>query len=261
MRDRIQAYLRDLAVEEDVTILLAIESGSRAWGFHSPDSDYDVRFIYARPVHWHLSLNKKRDVIERPIDSLLDVGGWELSKALHLALKGNAVVAEWLQSPITYTMVPEARDALTQFATQCLQRRPVSWHYLSLAHNHFERSVAPDGEWRLKRFFYTLRPAMALRWMRINERAMPPMDMGTLMSGCDLPQATEKALKALIAAKAKIAEAGQVDRPDETLIALIGSEIEEARKWLAVNPEEKPGNSLYDAASALHIKWTEAASR
>lgn len=102
MRKIIQDRLRQIADEEQALILFAAESGSRAWGFHSNDSDYDVRFVYARPVEWHLSLGKKRDVIERPIDDELDLSGWELGKALNLAMGSNAVIAEWLQSPIVY---------------------------------------------------------------------------------------------------------------------------------------------------------------
>lgn len=77
--------------------LIAVESGSRAWGFPSPDSDYDIRFIHIHPRDWYLSLQPGRDVIERPIIDNIDLNGWDLRKALGLLLKSNAVVSEWLE--------------------------------------------------------------------------------------------------------------------------------------------------------------------
>ena len=158
MKALIRARLTEIAQEEGIRILFAIESGSRAWGFHSPDSDYDVRFVYARPLDWHLSLGKKRDVVERPIDAELDLSGWELSKALTLTLGSNAVIAEWLQSPVTYQDDPAARAALTDFAARALDRKSVSWHYLSLMRRQMARLEAPDGGIRLKRFFLRAAP-------------------------------------------------------------------------------------------------------
>jgi len=95
----IERHLRSVHDEHHADVLLAIESGSRAWGFPSPDSDYDCRFIYARRTQDYLSLFPARDVIEEPFDRVLDIGGWDLAKALRLLLKGNAVVVEWLMSP------------------------------------------------------------------------------------------------------------------------------------------------------------------
>jgi predicted nucleotidyltransferase len=92
----------DMVRSSGVRILFAIESGSRAWGFPSPDSDYDCRFIYVRPIEDHLKLAAERDVIEFPIEGEIDTGGWDLRKALLLALKGNAVIGEWVHSPHVY---------------------------------------------------------------------------------------------------------------------------------------------------------------
>src|SRR5262245_28516631 len=98
----IDAQLRAVGTMHHATVLLAVESGSRAWGFPSPDSDYDCRFIYARARDDYLALWAQRDVIEFPTDAVLDVNGWDLGKALRLLLKGNAVVIEWLTSPYIY---------------------------------------------------------------------------------------------------------------------------------------------------------------
>jgi predicted nucleotidyltransferase len=107
-----------------------------------------VRFVYARPVHWHLQLGKKRDVVERPIDDELDLSGWELSKALTLAMSSNAVIGEWLQSPIRYIETDGAVADLTDFSRRALTRKPVMWHYLSLLQRQksgLQIRTAPSG--------------------------------------------------------------------------------------------------------------------
>ncbi|MGP6088743.1 nucleotidyltransferase domain-containing protein [Antarctobacter jejuensis] len=255
MTSLIRDKLKEIAREEDVRILLAVESGSRAWGFHSPDSDYDVRFVYARPLRWHLELGKKRDVIERPIDDELDISGWELSKALTLALGSNAVIAEWLQSPVIYLAEEEAVQRLSGFAARALDRKSVSWHYLSLLRRQQARLIGPDGQPRLKRFFYILRPALALRWIRLNAAAMPPMDMARLRAGCDLDAETEAAIDRLIVQKMAASESAAGHTPDPHLTDLIDAESEATDVWLksAVSPKNA---ALRDEANELHRDLT-----
>src|SRR3954464_10534874 len=102
MREQIEEALGAIERECGVRILYACESGSRAWGFPSPDSDYDVRIIYIHPPDWYLSIDDKKDTLELPINDELDISGWELRKALRMMRKSNAVIYEWLQSPIVY---------------------------------------------------------------------------------------------------------------------------------------------------------------
>jgi predicted nucleotidyltransferase len=102
MKDIILQKLTELEQSENIKILYACESGSRAWGFASPDSDFDVRFIYARNVNHYLSIADMPDVVGLPVDEVLDIGGWDLKKALKLFLKSNGPLYEWLQSPIVY---------------------------------------------------------------------------------------------------------------------------------------------------------------
>jgi predicted nucleotidyltransferase len=260
MRRTITAKLNEIATEEGVRVLLAVESGSRAWGFHSPDSDYDVRFVYARPLDWHFRLGKKRDVIERPIDDELDISGWELSKALTLAMGSNAVIAEWLQSPIVYQADAGAVEDLTRFARQALDRKSVAWHYLSLLRRQQDRSEAPGGGVRIKRFFYTLRPALSLRWMRLQDAAMPPMDMARLMAGCDLPAEVSAAILALIAEKKQVLERAQGTQPDAVLTSLIADEAALAEAWLATAPKRE-NKALWDTANTLHQRLSLGDSR
>lgn len=257
-RKDIQSKIKEIEAEENIEILLAIESGSRAWGFHSPDSDYDVRFIYARPVDWHLSLHKKRDVVERPVSGDWDLSGWELAKALNLALGSNAVIAEWLQSPITYQEHPEFRAELAVFCAQALDRKSVTWHYLSLLKRQRTRSFDECGQVKLKRYFYMLRPTLALRWMRINQHAVPPMNMQELMQGAGLDHEVTDALLRLIEEKKQLREKGLVSMVDKSLDELIETEENLARSWLQDAPHPKDQNALREKAGRMNIKYSRA---
>lgn len=258
MREIIQDNLDQIEAEEGVRIILAVESGSRAWGFHSPNSDYDVRFVYVRPVEWHYRLGKKRDVIERPIDDELDVSGWELSKALELALGSNAVIAEWLQSPIRYRADADAVRQLTEFTGRALTRNSVTWHYRSLLKRQESRVRAPDGSLRVKRWFYMLRPALALRWVRLHERAMPPMDLGRLRAETQLDDDVSKAIDALLVLKMAANEEATVQEVDLVLEGLIQSERQAAEAWLATSGKEVSAG-LLEEASRLHLSLSQAA--
>src|SRR5579871_4076596 len=128
----IDLRLEGIAREHHVKIPLAIESGSRAWGFPSPDSDYDCRFIYVRPISQHLTPWPVRDVIEFAIEDELDANGWDLAKALRLLLKGNAVIIEWLMSPVVYRGEAWFRDGFLEFARHAATREAIGRHYLHL---------------------------------------------------------------------------------------------------------------------------------
>ena len=125
---QIDGLLDRATSEHGVHIPLAIESGSRAWGFPSPDSDYDCRFLYVRPVAQHLTPWPVRDVIEFELQDELDANGWELGKALRLLLKGNAVVVEWLRSPVIYRGEAWFRDGFLDFARRVANREAIARH-------------------------------------------------------------------------------------------------------------------------------------
>lgn len=164
--------------EHDARILFACESGSRAWGFASPDSDYDVRFIYAHRKEHYLSVDDQRDVIELPINEVLDINGWELRKALKLLRKSNAPLYEWLQSPVVYQADVEFLQEVKVLLPQYFSQRAAMHHYLSMAKGVFENELA-GSEVRFKKYFYALRPILACRW--IADRAtVPPMEFSRL---------------------------------------------------------------------------------
>ncbi|MEM7059151.1 MAG: nucleotidyltransferase domain-containing protein [Pseudomonadota bacterium] len=259
MRARIVADLHKIQSEEGVQILLAVESGSRAWGFHSPDSDYDVRFIYAQPIDWHLTVDPGRDVIERPISDELDLSGWDLRKSLGLILRSNAVVLEWLQSPIVYLGDQDFRADLTEFGRQTLRRKPVMWHYLRLAQRQHDRMRDHDGSIRLKKYFYVIRPVLALRWLRLRpDLSVPPMNMSELLAGADVPVAARDLIDDLIIQKRSVSELGSVTQVPQEIDAVIAEELDAAVAFLGDQPPE-PKSAQRSEADALLRKWTRRA--
>jgi len=203
LRARIQAELNAIERKEAVRILLAVESGSRAWGFPSSDSDYDVRFLYVRPIEAYLAVTPLRDVIERPIDATLDVNGWDLRKALQLMLRSNAVLIEWLTSPVRYRNWAGA-DELLALARSAASLTSLTYHYQHQAQRSFE-AVGEGNSARLKSYCYALRSALAIAWIRQRGEA-PPMTIGALIAGLTLPEALVQPIRQLIAHKVESGE-------------------------------------------------------
>ena len=165
--------------EEAVRVLYACESGSRAWGFESVDSDYDVRFLYVHPRDWYLSVEERRDVIERPIDGVLDLCGWDLLKALRLFRKSNPQLLEWLVSPIIYRESGSAAPKLRDLAAQYISPRAVAYHYLHMAQGNFREYLRGEDVWT-KKYLYVLRPLLAIQWIE-QERGIVPMEFHILL--------------------------------------------------------------------------------
>lgn len=170
--DLIQHELHHIARDEQITILWACESGSRAWGFESTDSDYDVRFIYVRRPEDYLRISKFRDVIEMPISDELDISGWDITKALGLLRKSNPPLLEWMQSPIVYSQFESFKDSFWKLANQYFCPRSCMYHYMSMAKRN-SRSYLDADVIRLKRYFYMLRPVLACQWLCKRSEAVP----------------------------------------------------------------------------------------
>jgi predicted nucleotidyltransferase len=195
-----------------VRILFAIESGSRAWGFPSPDSDYDCRFVYLRSMNDHLALHPHRDVIEFPIAGEIDAGGWDLRKALLLSLKGNAVIVEWVKSPEVYEEIASFRHRFAAVLDQIVDPRLVARHYLGLLENHMQTGT--DSEIKLKTLFYALRPAFALRYLEQHQfTVLPPMNMRRVMIDIAVPSQLADVVTAMIEEKSVTREMGTGQTP------------------------------------------------
>ena len=225
----IDARLAAVQAEHGVSIPLAVESGSRAWGFPSPDSDYDCRFIFVRPIDQYLSPWQQRDVIETPLVGDLDVNGWELGKALKLLLKGNAVIIEWLRSPIIYCGDAQFREEFLTFAAQFADRDLIGRHYLHLGERQRRTYFGCGKAVPQKKIFYALRPAAALRWLRLHpDRAVAPMHFPTLIDESDPPREVIDVISDLMERKAMSRELGTAPLP-ESIARFIDAEFDEGR--------------------------------
>jgi predicted nucleotidyltransferase len=178
MKEIILQKLKEIERDNDVRILFAIESGSRAWGFASPDSDYDVRFVYTHPEDFYLSIHDYKDVIELPVDEVLDIGGWDIRKALRFVGKTNAIIYEWYQSPIVYRKSTHLIDDLARIGNDYFSPRAGMHHYLSMTINTYESSLKGE-QVKLKKYFYALRPILAAEWIA-RYGTVPPMEFTKL---------------------------------------------------------------------------------
>lgn len=172
MLEVINEKLFEIESRENVKILYCAESGSRAWGFPSPDSDYDVRFIYVRPQEYYLRLDKCRDVIEWQLDDTLDINGWDLQKALRLLHKSNPTLFEWNSSPIVYKTTDEWQR-ISKSLRDYFDKKSVLYHYLNIAKGNYREYLRGETV-RLKKYFYVLRPLLCCRWI-LSEGTPPPM--------------------------------------------------------------------------------------
>lgn len=211
----VMTELRGIEDREDVKILFAIQSGSRAWGFPSPDSDYDARFIYVRRQDWYLSITPGRDVIELPIDDLLDINGWDIKKALGLLIKPNPVMLEWLSSPIQYIWDDNLCAQLKAFSNEITHAAACIYHYRSVAAKQWDLHVEGRAEINLKKYFYILRPAMVIKWIRHHPDIIPPMNFQALINGINLDTGLTQQIDGLLERKKKAKEIGLSPRwPD-----------------------------------------------
>lgn len=177
MLTAIQEKLAEIEKKENVRILHCVESGSRAWGFPSPDSDYDVRFFYIRPKDFYLRLDTTRDVIEWQLDDTLDINGWDIQKALRLLYKSNPTLFEWSSSPIIY-QTTEQWKAVSDIINSFFVQKSGMYHYLSMAKSNYREYLKGETV-RLKKYFYVLRPLLACEWI-LNRQTPPPMRFSEL---------------------------------------------------------------------------------
>lgn len=233
----IKEKLREIEKQENIRILLAVESGSRAWGFASPDSDYDVRFIYVRKMDDYLRLESIRDVIELPIDEMLDINGWDLQKTLRLLYKSNPTLFEWFSSPIVY-METEFADIFRSIMENYFSNKRSLYHYISMAEGNYREYLKRDMV-RAKKYFYVLRPVLACRWI-LEKGTPPPMLFSELMDS-QLPKELLEDVNRLLNLKMNSPEIKEIPRVD-TINNYLDSSIVEIKSILQSMTEEKNPN-------------------
>ena len=213
-------------IESDnpVKVIFACESGSRAWGFASADSDYDVRFLYINKPSWYhaVDLEENRDVIETPIDGVWDINGWDLRKALRLYRKSNPPLLEWLQSPIIYREQSNAARKLRELLPDFYSPVACMYHYLHMAQGNYRGYLQSDLV-RTKKYFYVLRPLLGCRWIERDIGAVP-MEFEQLVQGTEVPESVQSEITRLLEKKRAEEEIGEGPR-NEILSEFIESEF------------------------------------
>jgi predicted nucleotidyltransferase len=237
----IQARLSALEAEHRVRVLMAVESGSRAWGFPSRDSDYDVRFIYIHARDWYLSLESRRDVFECFVDDTLDIAGWDIMKALRLFAKANPPLLEWLSSPIVYRDEEGFRSDLTHLLPVYYDPQTCRYHYIHMARNNYREYLTGPIVW-IKKYLYVLRPLLAVKW--IEQGGGPvPMEFSRLLGTIHDQEDVVGAIRALIERKRN---GDELDR--EPAIPVIGrfiaEELEKLKPATTRKRADPPGLQL-----------------
>ncbi|TCV89849.1 nucleotidyltransferase domain-containing protein [Testudinibacter aquarius] len=250
MLNKIRQEITRIESEEKVLVLYAVESGSRAWGFPSQDSDYDVRFIYSRTQADYLLIDEPRDVLEYPISDPLDISGWDLKKALKLCRKGNPALSEWLYSPIVYQVNAPFLSEFRQLAQSYFSPSSMIHHYLHMADGNFRGYLKSDLV-KIKKYFYVLRPILACMWIEKYAKN-PPILFTDLLNDAVLEPMLRHKIEVLLTRKL----AGEEFDLEEKIQPL-NDFIEQKIKYyqLYVQSLAKPELPDDSAANLLFRKW------
>ncbi len=234
IKTTIEEKLKEVEKQENVRIIAAVESGSRSWGFASPDSDYDVRFLYVRDKQSYLRLDKIRDVIEWQLDEVLDINGWDIKKALQLLYKSNPTVFEWCASPVVYRTSPEFEE-LKKLLPLYFSKKKGLYHYWHMAESNYRTYLHTDLV-RAKKYFYVLRPLLAAKWI-LDRECPPPMLFSELVEA-ELEDCLKPELERLLEMKKKLPEMGLVPRIDK-----LNKYMEDSMVMVKGWADQMPGSS------------------
>jgi uncharacterized protein len=237
MEEKIKEYLSHLEKENEIEILLACETGSRSWGFPSPDSDFDVRIIYKHQKDWYLGLTEGKDTIERFFDKKeIDISGWDLRKSLRLLWKSNPPLLERIQSPIIYKVDHDFLKGINSIAQNTYSRIATIHHYLNMGKSALEE-VLNTEQYKLKRFFYALRASVACVWI-FEKEEIPPMEFWKMYMSGILPDPLTHRIDELIEFKSTVSEA-YMHNGEAALIEFMKTSIERAEKEYLSLPASK----------------------
>ena len=256
VQEIIPAKLKEIEARENIRVIHCVESGSRAWGFASPDSDYDVRFIYVRPIEYYLRLDKTRDVIEWQLDDTLDINGWDLQKALRLLHSSNPTLFEWNNSPIVYKTTPEWAE-ISAIIGHFFQKKAGLYHYLSTAKKNYREYLKGDMV-KPKKYFYVLRPILACRWI-LEKQTPPPMLFSELADAC-LDEDLVPAVSDLLRLKMETPEMGLGPRID-VINDYLDASIDEVDQLIQTLPGDERitwdelNHIFMDILGGGNIKW------
>lgn len=203
--------IREIEEKENIKVLHVIESGSRAWGFASPDSDYDVRFIYVRNKNFYLSLRDNKDFIDWELNEVLDINGWDIKKVLQHFHKSNATLFEWSNSPVVYYTTEEWKHLYNRIANNYFSCKSALYHYYGTANKNYHEYLSEDMV-KYKKYFYVLRPILACKW--IEEKKCPPPVLFDELFNTVLEDNMKATVEDLLAKKVKMPESEKAPKID-----------------------------------------------
>jgi len=257
-KELVHQRLTEVAAEQEITVLYAVESGSRAWGFESPDSDWDVRFFYLRPTNYYLwNLDPKKrdciDAVEYPTQpDQIDIAGWDLLKTCKLLLASNPAALEWLDSPICYYNWQDILSELKALVPLVYNRRSTMYHYQHMAQTNWRKYISKKDPLLLKKYLYVIRPLLAMQWI---ERYVTPIPMlfETLMQATDLPGPVRKEIEDLLALKRSSSEK-DYGNPLPAIHAWIAERVDSQSPHLVPTRTPEASEIARQAVKAFFIK-------
>lgn len=200
MKNKIIENLKQIEKENEIEILLACETGSRAWGFPSPDSDYDVRIIYKHKPEWYLTIKEGKDSIDLMLEeNEIDISGWELRKSLRLLQKSNPPLLERIQSPEMYLSNNEFLESINTASKNFYSKIATIHHYAGMAHKAFSE-VDGNSKYKLKKLFYSLRASLACKWI-IQRDEIVPIEFPIMLEGISIDESIKTRIQELIELK------------------------------------------------------------
>ena len=254
MNEEILKALKRVEAKENCKILFAAESGSRAWGFASPDSDYDIRVVYVKPESWYFDITeKKSDTFEAMLPGDLDISAWELRKSLQHVAKCNPSFYEWINSPIIYfadeTFLNEIKNRLPVFFNPIR----AAYHYLYLSENSW-RTVNEQKQITYKKLFYALRGLFCALWS-IQKKTMPPTEFELLLRDDLIPKEILTLIPELKAQKELVNEKAKLTLPNHLYQFYLTQKIYIKQQIEAMHfeyPAVDPLNNLLQRTVKMH---------
>lgn len=256
---RIHGLLREIEQRRNLRIVFACESGSRAWGFASSDSDFDVRFIFARPTAEYLRLRPPADAFDLPADGDIDAAGWDIRKTAELMSRSNPPLLEWLDSPIIYRADDFAFERLRKLRDHYFDPKKSAFHYLNLARGVWHKYIEGNSRPVRKKYLYVLRPLACIRYIELHRR-QPPTEFENVLSGIDWPERAMASVRHLVEQKKAAAELGMA-ASDPVLDQYIVAWLNQAERLAQSLPPQQRDLRLLDELIEQVIRPTPPPSR
>ncbi|MDR1537904.1 MAG: nucleotidyltransferase domain-containing protein [Clostridiales bacterium] len=241
IKDQITEKLMETEKKYGVKIIYAAESGSRSWGFASPDSDYDCRFIYVSRLESYLSLEERKDTIECELNPVFDISGWDLKKALKLLKRSNAAICEWLLSPIKYKEEQSLIEPIRGLIPYCFDEARTLRHYMGVASGKLSAIREKETE-RLKTYFYCLRPLACCQHI-LEFSSFPPVEYASVIGSISIEPRILDEINKLLLLKASMKEGERIPKNASLLEYMdkAALSIEEELSRMHGNPTQQNG--------------------